>query len=162
MEEFITSVFDVAKVAVKVFLEFWKQLVRWAKNALELMQESLDPIIYQLGIEALVIIDKVKAPATKLIKKAWKTFRHYLAKSLVTFTGELLPDGKYLWIKKWVTSIYKIVENKPPKKVTYTYEEEINWEDLPEELRIKHMKNKAKEFEFDFKSDRDKQMEMIS
>ena len=96
MEDFLRSVFGVTQSAVKVLLAFWQRIVNWANESLlPWIKQNLIPALRQIATEALVLIDKLKSPARRLIKNAWKTLRKFLAQSIITFERKIL---RLFWV----------------------------------------------------------------
>lgn len=163
MEDFLRSVFGVTQSAVKVLLAFWQRIVNWANESLlPWIKQNLIPAFRQVATEALVLIDKLKSPTSRVIKKAWQSLRKFLAKSIITFQTKILPDGKVQWIRRWTTTIYNVVNPSQPKKSETTTEEPISFDDLPQDVReeiLRTGENKSKEI--DFLAARDQEMEMV-
>jgi hypothetical protein len=160
MEDFLRSVFGVTQSAVKVLFAFWQRIVNWANESLlPWIKDNLAPGLRQIADDALVLIDKLKSPISRLIKKAWRELRKFLAKSIITFQTKILPDGKVQWIRHWATRMYNVVNPSEPKVTVITTEEPISFDDLPQDVREAVLRTQKNEIKVDFLAVRDKEIE---
>jgi len=152
---------------LQVVLTFWRRIVNWANESLlPWITQNLVPTLSELAKEAFVQLvvqfDRVKSPITRSIKKAWKTLRKFLAKSIIFFERKLLFEGKHQWIRRWKTKIYNVVNPSEPKIIEVVTEVEISFDDLPQDVREAILRTDKNEIEFDFLAGRDKEMEMVA
>ena len=147
----------------QVLLSFWRWIVNWANDSLLLwIKKNLVPSLWQTTTDALIQIDKLNSSARRLVKNAWKKLRKFLAESIITFQRKVFPDEKVQWMRHWSTKIYNVTNSSKPTVKIIVTEESIEFDDLPQYVRLAYLRNDNDEIQLDFLDVRDKEMEMVA
>jgi hypothetical protein len=146
-------------VAIGAIIALWNKILDWSRaSLLPWLQRNL-PTIEDAVRDAFIWVDKyVAVPTRLLVKKAWGNLRNYLLKTVAQFERRTSSQ----WVRR-VTSfvIVKLEQSKPVvKKVEI--EHEVDWDDLPPEVKQSWMKNAGQAFELDVTGTRDQQLEELS
>lgn len=155
----IAAIFTIAIVAA---VALWNKIMQWAEEDLfPWIKTNLSPKVEELTREAFIIFDKFAVSVRQIAKKAWKILRNYLLGAVVKFERKV--DRK--WVKKWTTKLIKVIEvDGKTKRVVVTKEEEheIDYDELPVDVREKWLRFEQNEYEVDFTEVRDKEVMTIT
>ena len=155
--EFLIAIVSVLGVASTLVLIFWEQILEWAKDSLFPWIQRNIPLIEDVVKEAFIAVDKVATPIHKTIREAWEKLREYLLKQLV----KLEKQSSNKWIRRVTSWIIKVLTSGKKVPVKVVTEEEVNWYELPEDLRKDYLRNGKSEMEIDVTKYRDYEIDQI-
>lgn len=145
-------------VAVTSLIALWHKIIDWAQSSLFPWIERNLPSLLSIAKEAFAWIDdKVAVPIRRGIKKAWEVLRKNLLKTIIRL--------KRLNASKWETRVTSfVVELLTPqapivKKVETV--EEVDWDDLPDDVRSAWMKSEQDSRDIDVTAIREQQIETL-
>ncbi|MBH8577069.1 hypothetical protein I8752_29625 [Nostocaceae cyanobacterium CENA369] len=136
-------------------LWFWEKVTDWARQSFFPFVEKHLPEILEYVEKAFTWIDNVVVSIRRGIKAAWNKVRQYLLKMAMHF--EKTSSSK--WVRKTTSYIIKTLESKTVTK--QEVEEEINWDDLPLDVRKSWMKSKENNFDIDYTAEKDKNVDSL-
>ncbi|BDA67187.1 hypothetical protein CAL7716_013530 [Calothrix sp. PCC 7716] len=134
---------------------FWEKVTDWARESFFPFVEKHLPAIREHVDKAFSWIDNVVVSIRRGIKAAWNIVRQYLLKMAMYF--EKTSSNK--WVRKTTSYIIKTLESKTVTK--QDVEKEINWDDLPPDVRKSWMKSKENSFEIDYTAEKDKNVDSL-
>lgn len=162
MGQAIKIVAVIFTVAIAVAIALWNKIMQWAEEDLfPWIKTNLSPKVEKLTREAFVRFDKVAVPVRQIAKKAWRTLRKFLLEAVVKFERKV--DRK--WLKKWTTKIIKFLEVDGKNKAFIKkreYEYEIEYDDLPADVRESSIRSNRYNYQVDFTDTRDKEVMTIT
>jgi hypothetical protein len=151
-------IFGIATVVITALVAMWGKVLEWSQNSLfPWLNENL-PNIEQSIRDAFVKLDKAIVAIRQSAKMAWKKLREYLLKTTAHFERKSSNE----WTRK-ITSfvIEKLDKTKPIIKKVETVEE-INWDDLPADLRSEWMKTANQNIDIDVTKSRDDEINALT
>ena len=145
-------------LAVSAVIALWYRILDWAKESfLPWLRDNFAPNVASAMEDAFIWFDaNVAVPVRRAIKTAWRKLRPHLLKMAVHF--EQQSRGK--WMKRMTSWVVKVLGE--PKVVVVKTEEEVNWDDLPPEVKEVWMKNNQTSHELDITDVRDKQIDAMT
>ncbi|NET29537.1 hypothetical protein [Okeania sp. SIO1I7] len=151
---FIWAIAGILGGGVALALIFWNQILEWAQyNLFPWIQNNIPSIESQVR-EAFSAVDNVATSTRYLIRKAWKKLREYLLKQVVKL--ERQSSGKWkMQVTSWV--IKNLLE--PEKVSEVVTEKDVDWEDLPPDVRAEWLKLEKSKAEIDVTEYRDQQID---
>lgn len=144
-------------VAVAVAIIFWKHIIAWADRTFFPWLERYLPTLAPKVRNAFAWFDKnVAVPIRTAIKQAWEKLRQFLLKAVVRF--ERWSSNK--WIKRWTAYLIKKLETKEVIKQEVT--EDVDWTDLPDDVRDAALRRGVSEREINVTKTRDEEVAEMS
>ncbi len=151
---FIWAIAGILGGGVALALIFWNQILEWAQDNLFPWIQNNIPSIESQVREAFSALDNVATSTRYLIRKAWKKLREYLLKQVVKL--ERQSSGKWkMQVTSWV--IKNLLE--PKKVLEVVTEKDVDWEELPPDVRAEWLKLEKSKAEIDVTEYRDKQID---
>jgi hypothetical protein len=138
------AVVAVLGITVSALLALWDKVTNWARESFFPFIEKHLPSIIEHVEKAFIWIDKQAVNIRQGIKTAWNTIRQYLLKTATFFN----KTSSNTWVSKTTSYIIKTLESKTVIK--QVIEEELNWDNLPPDIRKSWMKSKENNFEIDY------------
>jgi len=120
-------------IAGAAIVGLWHRVLAWAENSLFPWIKRNLPELEVVVRQAFKVIDKVAVNIRRSVKIAWEYLRKWLLKQTVEI--ERRTDNK--WIRRitsWIIKELSPVGDKPRVAKIVT-EEEIEWDELPDEVR---------------------------
>jgi hypothetical protein len=156
--ELIKGALLLAAVTIGAVITLWHKILDWAHSSLYPWLQRNLPMIEDTVKDAFIGVDRVAVLTRLIVKKAWETLRNYLLKTVAQFERRTHRQ----WIRR-ITSfvIIRLEQAKPVIKKTET-EEEVDWDELPPEIKQAWMKNEAKIGELDVTQIRDQELATLS
>ncbi|HAA28564.1 MAG TPA: hypothetical protein DCE56_13860 [Cyanobacteria bacterium UBA8553] len=101
--------------------------------------------------------DKVAVPIRRVVKKAWEALRKYLLKTVI----HLERRNASKWERRITSFVVEVLTPQTPiiKKVETV--EEVDWDDLPDDVRSAWMKSEQQFHDMDVTAIRDQQLETL-
>jgi hypothetical protein len=134
---------------------FWHQVADWARESFFPFVKKHLPDILEHVENAFKWIDNIVVSIRRVIKAAWNKVRQYLLKMAMFFE----KTSSNTWVRKTASYVIKTLESKTVTK--QVVEEEINWDDLPTEVRKAWMKSTENNFEIDYTAEQDKNVDSL-
>jgi hypothetical protein len=113
---------------------FWPQIMTCAREHLLPWIDRNVPDLAGSVRLAFHDLDKIAAELCRAVRAAWRQLRVVLLSQVATFV-ELFNGACAIRI----TSRFRILENRDTAPVTVVTEQELDWEDLPDEVRAAAM-----------------------
>jgi hypothetical protein len=157
--ELIKGALLLTAVAIGAVITLWHKILDWAQSSLYPWLQHNIPTIKDAMQDAFIWVDRYVAVPTRLIvKKAWQTLRNHLLRTVAQFERRTQRQ----WIRR-VTSfvIIRIEQAKPVVKKIET-EEDVDWDELPPEIKQAWMKNEVRTGELDVTQIRDQELAALS
>ena len=149
----LAIIFGIAAALAVVAL--WHKILDWAKESLFPWLEKHFPSISQDVRDAFSKIDKyVMVPIRNAVKKAWEKLRSILLK-MVTWIHR---KTSWAWVRTTTSWIIEKLTPKPQVKKVIA-EEEVNWDELPPDLREEVLRKGKTEYEVNVTELRDKEIQ---
>ena len=148
----------VVGIAATVVAAIWHKVLAWSQNSLfPWLNENL-PNIEKSIRDAFANLDKAVVAVRQSVKMAWNKLREYLLKTAAHFERKSPSE----WTRK-ITSfvIQKLEETKPIIKKIETVEE-VNWDDLPADVRSEWMKTANQNIDIDITKSRDDEINALT
>jgi hypothetical protein len=156
--DLIKGIIVVVGIAASAVIAIWGKVLEWSQNSLfPWLNENL-PNIEQSIRDAFVQLDKAVVTIRQSAKMAWKKLREYLLKTAAHFERKSQSE----WTRK-ITSfvIQKLDKAQPVIKKVETVEE-INWDDLPADVRSEWMKTANQNIDIDVTKSRDDEINALT
>jgi hypothetical protein len=151
-------IFGIAGVAITILVAIWGKVLEWSQNSLfPWVKENL-PNLEQSIRDAFVQVDKAVVAIRQIAKMAWKKLREYLLKMVAYFERKSSSE----WTKKITSFIVEKIDKAQPviKKVETV--EEINWDDLPADVRSQWMKTANQNINIDVTKEQDNDIDALT
>ena len=145
-------IFGIALLGASI-ITFWEEIVHAVRGSIFPWIRKHFPSIAETVKQAFDSIDKVAVAIRRQIKTAWKNLRKRLLKVVVKFEHR---GSK--WFRVIVSWLIKNLEDK--KIHRRIEEEEVSYDDLPDEFRKQWMRHQNKEQ--DITQVRDQQIEAMT
>jgi hypothetical protein len=126
----------VAAGLVGVAVYFWPQIMSWAREHLLPWVDRNIPEMADSVRLAFQDLDKVAVGLRRAVRTAWRKLRNVLLSQTAEFVG--LVNGE--WAIR-ITSYLRNLEEGEKPVVRVVTEQELDWDDLPEEIRASAMSN---------------------
>lgn len=130
-------------VTIAGAVALWHKILGWAEEALFPWVEENYPGLSSFVRQAFAVLDESIAPLRAAIKRAWKRVREVLVDMMVEFSR----SSESAWVRRIVTWVVKVLPSGEKKPAKVVVEEEVDWDELPAEVRagfLRHKKSKAK------------------
>ena len=139
-------------LAATALAVLWQQVLGWAEASLLPWIDEHLPLLSGPARSAFVALDRVAVAVRVAAKKAWQDLRGYLLKQVVRIRKKTGIKALVL-VEEWLrpraeseTVVHRISER------------EVEWEDLPEDVREAFLKRTEESIEKDVTSARDTEM----
>lgn len=157
MPEPITIFLTIFAVAGAVAIAFWDKIREWAFNSLFPWIRNNYPNLSGTVREAFLKLDNAATAARRNIKSAWEKLRKYLLKQVVS----LSKRSGNIWVKEITSWIISSIENGKPKVKKIETVEDINWDELPDDIRAAAMRSDINSREENITEVRDREMQQV-
>lgn len=145
-------------VAVVAVIALWGKIINWAQDSLFPWIERNLPTILSTVKDAFVWVDEnVAVPIRRVVKKAWEALRKYLLKTVI----RLERRNASKWERRITSFVVEALTPQTPivKKVETV--EEVDWDDLPDDVRSAWMRSEQQSHDIDVTAIRDQQVETL-
>lgn len=139
---------------------FWTQILKWSEDNVFPWFERHLPTIAPYVRQAFSRVDNVVTSVRRAAKEAWNRVSQYLLKQVV----KLNRQTSNTWVQQVTSWVIDVSDrNKQPvvKQITTT-EEDIPWDNIPQEWRQKALATKETSFETDVTEVRKQEMALIN
>jgi len=144
--------------AVVVLIAFWHKVIDWAQKSLFPWIERNLPSILSIAKEALKWVDdKVAVPIRRVVKKAWEALRKYLLKTVI----RLERRNASKWERRITSFVVEILTPQTPSIKKVETVEEVDWDDLPDDVRSAWIRSEQQSRDIDVTAIRDQQIETL-
>jgi hypothetical protein len=144
--------------AVVIGLLFWKQIMRWGYNAVLPWINTVVPQFYPFAEKTFFVVENVGhyirqfgKVALQEIVQYWQAFRRRLLKQEMHITPKV-PGQTYV---RKMTNWFYTPENGEKAFTRQEIEQEINWYELPEDIRGDLMSNEVSSINITEERDRE-------
>lgn len=160
MEELIAEIVaSTLNVLIEVAFALWVEIVNWVSvSLLTWIQNDLGDLITESVRAAFLTLGAVTLAAYGAIKVAWNELRRFLIEALVEFE-QMSPN---VWIKRFTSTLLKILESGQPVLIKREIEEEVDWDHLPSEVRSAWWNSAQKSHKVDFIEVRGKEIQTLT
>ncbi len=149
----LAIIFGIAAAVAVVAL--WHKILDWAEKSLFPWLEEHFPSILPYVRDAFFFIDdKVMVHIRNAVRKAWEKLRTILLK-MVTWIHR---KTSWAWVRTTTSWIIKKLTPKP-EVTKVTTEEEVNWDELPPDVREEFLRKGKPEYEVNVTELRDKEIQ---
>ncbi len=157
MPEPITIFLTIFSLAGAVAIAFWDKIRQWAFDSLFPWMRDNYPNLSGTVREAFKKLDDAATAVRRNIKDAWGKLRKYLLKQSIS----LNKKSANTWIKKITSWVISGFENGKKKVKKYETEEEVNWDELPDDVRAAAMRSDINSREENITEVRDREMQQV-
>jgi len=133
----LTAIIVITIIGTSLFVAFWPVILDWSRDSLLPWLRANYPQVAELATKALSRMDDVISAVRKSIAEAWQNFRSVLLKLAIYI--EKNTEGK--WVRRVVSTVRKALDNGQTKLMEITSTKEVDWSELPSEIRERYMKN---------------------
>ena len=160
MEELVAEIVaSMLNVLVEVAFALWVEIVNWVSVSLVTwIQNDLGALIAESVKAAFFTLGAVSVTAYGTIKAAWNELRRFLIEALVEFE----QMSSTVWIKRFTSTLLRVLESRQPTLVKREVEEEVDWDHLPPEVRSAWWNSAKKNHKLDFIEVRDKEIQTLT
>jgi hypothetical protein len=156
--ELLKGVFLLAAVVITAVVALWHKILDWAHSSLYPWLQKKLPTIEAAVREAFIWVDRVVVATRLIVKKAWETLRNYLLKTVAQFERRTHRQ----WIRRITSFVIIRLEQTQPVIKKIETEDEVDWDELPSDIRQAWMKTEAKMGELDVTQMRDQELAALS
>ena len=132
---------------------FWNKVIKWATEHVFPWVDSRLPALSETVRVAFATIDKIAAPAYKVIRDAWQELRERLVRLVVVF--ERAVDGN--WARD--ISSYFVTPEEPDRVQRVRDVQYVDWSEIPKEVRAAWVQRQQGRYEIDVTELRDAEMD---
>ncbi len=145
----------LATLIAAVALVFWHKILEWAQESLLPWLEEHLPFLAEGARTAFVQLDRVAVAVRRAAKSAWLDLRGYLLKQVVKVRKRTGVTALVI-IEEWLR-----VEPESETVVHRTTEREVEWEELPDDVREQFLKQQTTVAEKNVTAGRDTEFELL-
>jgi len=158
IDKIIEAALALAGLAIVAIITLWQKILAWAQESFfPWMEKNFVPEVAAAMRLAFTWADKnVAVPMRRAVKAAWQKLRPHLLKMAVHFEQK----NHSTWIRRMTSWVVKVL--KAPTVTKVETEEEVNWDDLPPEVKEVWLKNNQKAHDLDITDVRDQQVEALT
>lgn len=157
--EIIKAALALAGVAIVVIIALWHNILDWAKSSLFPWIEKNLPTIVDAVKDAFTWVDNnVAVPIRRLVKAAWNKLRNYLLKMVTRFDRKTQST----WVKQATSWVIEVLDSPKPTVKKVETVEEVNWDDLPADVKNAWLKNNQSSRELNVTEARDQELGALS
>jgi hypothetical protein len=159
MEELVAEIVaSMLNVLAEVAFALWVEIVNWLSvSLLTWIQIDLGVLIAESVKAAFFTLGAVTLAAYDAIKAAWDELRRFLIEALVEFE----QVSSTVWIKHFTTTMLKVLESGQLTLIKREVEEEVDWDNLPPEIRSAWWDSAQKSYKVNFIEVRDKEIQTL-
>jgi hypothetical protein len=146
----------IITVTTGVALLFWHRLLDWAMSSLLPWCDDNLPTLAPIVRGAFAVLDKAGVPTRRAVKQSWQKVREYLLKQVV----QLERQSSGTWIQRVTSWLVNVLDSGEPTREVKkrVVEEDVDYFDLPEEVREEYIRKERKSTEFDITKMRDEEL----
>jgi hypothetical protein len=145
-------------VAVAAVIALWHKILDWAQDSLFPWIEKNLPSILSTIKDAFEWVDNnVIVPTRRLVKGAWKSLRKTLLKMVI----QLERRDASKWERRITSFVVEALTPQSPVVKKVETVEEVDWDDLPDDVRSAWMKNEQQSHDMDVTAIREQQLETL-
>ncbi len=143
----------IIAVCLTAAIAFWHKILDWTHESLFPWIKKNIPQLEGYARAAFSWFDQnIAVPARKLIKEGWKKFCEYVLKTVINFERSY---GATRWTRK--IKSFLMTPAKELKKIE-TIEQDISWEELPNDVREAFLRRGSNVNDFNFTEAREKEI----
>lgn len=156
----LTKVLEkVFAIAIQVALVVWEQVLAWTySNFLTWIRKSMIPMLEESVKLAFIGVNKIIYKILDTVKEAWQKVKQVLLEMVVKFERVASSTA---WKKKSTSTIFKKFEANQPVFVKREIEEDLDWDNLPPEVRKAWLKGSQDNYKIDVMEIRNKELEAL-
>jgi hypothetical protein len=160
-QENMTKILEkVFAIAIQVAVVIWEQILAWTySNFLNWIQKDMIPILQESVKLAFLSEAKITDKIVDAVKKAWQEVKQVLLEMIVQFEHVTSSNA---WKKKSTSTIFKKFEANRPVFVKREIEEDLDWDNLPPEVREAWLKDSQHNYKIDVMETREKELEVMT
>lgn len=160
MEELVAEIVaSMLNVLVEVAFVLWVEIVNWVSvSLLTWIQNDLGALIAESVRAAFFTLGAVTLAAYGAVKASWDELRRFLIEALVEFE----QVSSNVWVKRFTSTLLKVLESGQPVLIKREVEEEVNWDHLPPEVRSAWWNSAQKSHKVDFIKVRDEEIQTLT
>ncbi|MBR8836180.1 MAG: hypothetical protein DSM106950_19710 [Stigonema ocellatum SAG 48.90 = DSM 106950] len=145
-------------VTATAIVSFWHQILQWGEKNLFPWLEKHRPTVAPYVRQAFSRVDNVATNVRRTIKEAWQKLSQYLLQQVV----KLNRKTSNTWVQEVTSWVIEAsgYNNKPVVKEIRT-EQEVLWDELPEDVRKAFLQRKETSFEQDVTDTRKEEMALV-
>lgn len=157
----ITKILEkVFAIAIEVALVFWNQILAWThSNFLLWIQKYMIPMLPESVKLAFTAVAKITPGLPDSIKAAWQEVKKILLGMNVQFKN---VDSSTAWKKRETSIMIKKNEANQSVVVKREIEEDLDWDNLPPEVRESWLKGSQQNYKIDVMETREKELEAMT
>ena len=149
---------SILGVAVTVAIAFWHEILGWAEQMVFPWFEQHLPGLAPYVRHAFAVLDGVVVGLREAARRAWEALRPHLLKSVVEF--QRLSEHR--WLRVVTSWLIEQLTPTPRPTVTEVREErEIDWDELPEEVRQSFLRRDEQSTVLDVRRYRDLELAQL-
>ncbi|XZN97955.1 MAG: hypothetical protein ACM65K_06615 [Microcoleus sp.] len=147
----------IITVTAGVAILLWHRLLDVALNSLLPWCDDNLPTLAPIVRGAFTVLDKAGVPTRRALKQSWQKVREYLLKQVV----QIERQSSDTWVQQVTSWLVNVLDSgESTRKVRkIVVEEDIDYFDLPEEVREEYIKKERKTADFDITKMRDQELE---
>jgi hypothetical protein len=150
----------VFAIAIQVAVVIWEQILAWTySNFLAWIQKDMIPMLEKTVDLAFIAVNKITYEIVNAVKKAWQEVKQVLLEMIVQFEHVTSSNA---WKKKSTSTIFKKVEANRPIFIKREIEEDLDWDNLPPEIRESWLKGSQHDCKIDFMKIRENELEAMT
>ncbi|BAZ24925.1 hypothetical protein NIES4073_58250 [Kalymmatonema gypsitolerans NIES-4073] len=159
-QENMTKILEkVFAIVIQVAAVIWEQVLAWTySNFLTWIRKDMIPILEESVKLAFIVVDKITSKIVDTVKEAWQEVKQILLEMVVKFER---VASSAVWKKKSTSTIFKKFEANRPVFVKREIEEDLDWDNLPPEVRESWLKGSQHNYNIDFMETREKELEAM-
>ncbi len=140
----------VGVVAAAVAVHYWPQIMSWTREHLLPWVDRNIPALAGAVRLAFQDLDKIAVELRRAVRSAWRNLRHILLSETATFVE--LFNGE--WAVQ-ITSLLRNLEQAEKPVVKIVTEQQLDWDDLPADIRARAMSDGLVGIDIDVLATRD-------
>lgn len=156
MEIVIIIITTLLPISVGAALIFWNRVLQWAFDSLFPWVDVNIPNLASIVREAFAILDNIGAPTRRSVKQSWEKVRQYLLKQTLQFQKQ----SSDTWVRRvtsWLIPFLHSSDSFP--KVNQRIETvDVDFYDLPDDVRQAFIRREEKMTELDTTKTRDEEL----
>ncbi|MBH8577068.1 hypothetical protein I8752_29620 [Nostocaceae cyanobacterium CENA369] len=160
-QENMTTILEkVFAIAITIAIVIWHKILEWTYlNFLEWIRKNMISILESSVKLAFISMAKVNHKIVDAVKEAWQEVKQFLLKMTVQFEN---ITSSAIWKKKSISIIFKKFEANQPVFVKREIEEDLDWDNLPPEVREAWLKDSQHNYKIDVMEIREKELEAMT
>ncbi|MEM9924822.1 MAG: hypothetical protein AAF915_13885 [Cyanobacteria bacterium P01_D01_bin.50] len=156
--DLIKAALSLTVAVVGVIITVWHKILEWAQTSLfPWLKENLPHIVEQVKDAFIWIDNEVAVPIRQIVKKAWEKLRNYLLQTVTEFERRT----ESIWVRRITSFVIQRLEQAQPKVKKVVIEEDVNWDELPPDVKKFWIRDGRQNLELDVTQIRDKEIEEL-